>query len=127
MLHALPMQRPVPAPDHGSLTKHMAFASSRQHGNPTIKKKVPNRLYPIIKKWGSGSSLQLFRFTSLAEPSVRGKRAMISKSAPSRFPMCAIPLISSNSIYMVHMIMMGNGEQTIVLIVMAKTKRHEAV
>ena len=32
------MQRPVPAPDHGSLTKHMAFASSRQHGNPTMNK-----------------------------------------------------------------------------------------
>lgn len=27
-----PMQRPVPVPDHGSLTKHMALAWSRQRG-----------------------------------------------------------------------------------------------
>ena len=119
------MQRPVPAPDHGSLTKHMAFASSRQHGNPTVKKS-PNRLYPIING-ALASSLQPFRFTSLADPSVRGKRALISKSAPSRFPMCAIPLPSSNSIYMVHIniIMIGSGEGTIVLIVMSKSIQHD--
>ena len=89
--------------------------------------KIPNRLYPI--KWGYGSSLQPSRFTSLAEPSVRGKRALISKSAPSRFPTCTIPLTSSNSIYLVNIIIitMGNGDGTIVLIVMSKTLQHEAV
>ena len=72
------MQRPDPAPDHGSLTKHMALASSRQHGTqpkyPNKPARCSHRLYPM----GPHS----FRVAFLAEPSMRGKRALISIQLP---------------------------------------------
>lgn len=40
------MQRPDPAPDHGSLRKHMALASSRQHG--TQPKYVSQHVSPLL-------------------------------------------------------------------------------